>query len=267
MFKLFADLIASHLDAQERLELSETALMDERHTALLREQFVAVLGHDLRNPLNAIYTGTQVLLKMPLDDSASSVAVMVQRSAARMAGLIDNLMDFARGRLGGGIPVSRIVERSLETILQQTIAEVRITSPNRSIDGDFKLSQPVVCDGPRIAQMLSNLLANALTHGDQQGPVRVNGRSDGKGFELSVSNLGKPIAPEDIARLFQPFSRASTGSIQRGLGLGLYIASEIARAHGGSLGVSSSADETRFTFRMSARESARLADTAMMAGS
>ena len=204
MFKLFADLIASHLDAQERLELSETALMDERHTALLREQFVAVLGHDLRNPLNAIYTGTQVLLKMPLDDSASSVAVMVQ-SAARMAGLIDNLMDFARGRLGGGIPVSRIVERNLETILQQTIAEVRITSPNRSIHGDFNLSQPVVCDGPRIAQMLSNLLANALTHGDPQGPVRVNGRSDGNGFELSVSNLGKPIAPEDIPVSFSPF--------------------------------------------------------------
>jgi signal transduction histidine kinase len=267
MFKLFADLIASHLDAQERLELSETALMDERHTALLREQFVAVLGHDLRNPLNAIYTGTQVLLKMPLDDSASSVAVMVQRSAARMAGLIDNLMDFARGRLGGGIPVSRIVERNLETILQQTIAEVRITSPNRSIDGDFNLSQPVVCDGPRIAQMLSNLLANALTHGDQQGPVRVNGRSDGNGFELSVSNLGTPIAPEDISRLFQPFSRASTGSIQRGLGLGLYIASEIARAHGGSLGVSSSANETRFTFRMSASEPATLAETARTAGS
>jgi len=86
MFKLFADLIASHLDAQERLELSETALTDERHTALLRDQFVAVLGHDLRNPLNAIYTGTQVLIKMPLDDSALSVAVMVQRSAARMAG-------------------------------------------------------------------------------------------------------------------------------------------------------------------------------------
>ena len=268
MFKLFADLIASHLDAQERLELSETALTDERHTALLRDQFVAVLGHDLRNPLNAIYTGTQVLLKMPLDDSALSVAGMVQRSAARMAGLIDNLMDFARGRLGGGIPVNRVVEQNLETILQQTIAEVRITSPNRSINSDFDLSRPVVCDGPRIAQMLSNLLANALTHGDPQGPVRVNGRSDEKGFELSVSNLGKPIPPEDVARLFQPFSRASTGSIQRGLGLGLYIASEIARAHGGSLGVASSSDETRFTFSMSASEPAKAAaDTVRIAGS
>ena len=268
MFKLFADLIASHLDTQERLKVSETALTDERHTAQLRDQFVAVLGHDLRNPLNAIYTGTQVLLKMPLDESALSVAVMVQRSAARMAGLIDNLMDFARGRLGGGISVSRAVEQNLEVILQQTIAEVRITSPNRSIHSKFGLNQPVVCDGPRIAQMLSNLLANALTHGDPQGPVTVNGRSDENGFELSVSNLGKPIAPEDLARLFQPFSRASTGSIQRGLGLGLYIASEIARAHDGSLGVSSTADETRFTFRMAASESARAAtDTLRIAGS
>jgi signal transduction histidine kinase len=262
MFRLFADLIAFHLDTEKRLELSETALIDEKHTALLREQFIAALGHDLRNPLNAISNGAHVLMRMPLSEEASSVAATVQRSAARMAGLIDNLMDFARGRLGGGIPVTRIVDPNLETILKQAIAEMQIASPERSIHCELALSRPVACDGSRIAQMFSNLLGNAITHGDSAGPIWVSAISDDTGFELSVANLGEPIPVEDLERLFQPFSRPSTGSAQQpGLGLGLYIASEIARAHGGSLGVSSTSEETRFTFRMPAIELARAAET------
>jgi hypothetical protein len=113
------------------------------------------------------------------------------------------------------------------------------------------LSRPVNCDGARIAQMFSNLLANALTHGDPSGPVRVRARRGGGAFELSVSNLGDPIPPETIRRLFQPYTRASDRPGRQGLGLGLYIASQIAHAHGGTLEVESSAEETRFTFRMS----------------
>jgi signal transduction histidine kinase len=115
---------------------------------------------------------------------------------------------------------------------------------------EIALSRPVAYDGPRIAQLVSNLLANALTHGDPAGPVWVLARSDDDGFELSVANLGAPIPPETQASLFQPFSRASARPGQQGLGLGLYIAAEIARAHGGSLEVASSAEITRFTFRM-----------------
>jgi signal transduction histidine kinase len=98
--------------------------------------------------------------------------------------------------------------------------------------------------------MLSNLLANALTHGDPSSPVRVYARSDDQLFELSVANLGDPIPPDTVDRLFQPFTRAPAESYQEGLGLGLYIASEIARAHEGTLEVDSTPDETRFTFRM-----------------
>jgi signal transduction histidine kinase len=98
--------------------------------------------------------------------------------------------------------------------------------------------------------MFSNLLANALTHGDPDGPIWVRARSDDSDFELSVANLGEPIPPDIVDRLFQPFSRASTEPAQQGLGLGLYIALEIARAHEGSLNVVSSPEETRFTFRM-----------------
>jgi len=249
-FKLLADLIGFHLAAQDRLPASETALATERQRAELREQFIAVLGHDLRNPLTAIDAGAQLLLNMPLGDRATRIAALIQSSAARMAGLIDNILDFARARLGGGISVVRVVDAGLKTMLEQVIAELRTGWPDRVIKSELALSRPVACDRARIAQLLSNLLANALTHGDPAAPVWVRARSDEGGFELSVSNLGEPIPPDTLGRLFQPFERASARPGQQGLGLGLYIASEIARVHEGSLEVASSRQETRFTFRM-----------------
>jgi hypothetical protein len=255
MFKLFAELIAFHLDAQERLRLSETALLDERQTAQLREQFIAVLGHDLRNPLNAVRGGAELLQLMPLDERAASVLVLIQRSAARMAGLIDNVLDFARGRLGGGLSINRVADAGLAAVLEQVVDEVCTAWPGRDVRSELAVERPVYCDGARIAQMFSNLLANALTHGDSSGPVRVHASGDDARFELSVTNHGAPIPPETIARLFQPFARASDRPGRQGLGLGLYIASEIARGHGGSLEVESSEEQTRFTFRMPNRAS------------
>jgi signal transduction histidine kinase len=250
MFRLFADLISFHLDAQDRLNLSETALLDERHTAQLREQFIAVLGHDLRNPLNAIVGGANLLSKTTLSDEALPLLAMVKRSATRMAGLIDDVMDLARGRLGGGLSLVLAVDSSMEAMLEQVIAEARTSWPKRVIRSEISLAEPVVCNSARIAQMFSNLLANAHTHGDPDGPISVRAFSDDKGFELSVTNLGEPIAPDVVDRLFQPFARASVQPGQEGLGLGLYIASEIARAHNGGLQVASSPEETTFKFSM-----------------
>ena len=110
MFKLFADLIGFHLDVQERLRVSETALLDERKTSELREQFIAVLGHDLRNPLASIDAGVRLLRRMPLSGKAAQIVSLMRSSASRMAGLIDNVLDFARGRLGGGFSVIRTVD-------------------------------------------------------------------------------------------------------------------------------------------------------------
>jgi signal transduction histidine kinase len=250
MFKLFAEMIASHLDAQERLIVSEQSLSDERRTAQLREQFIAVLGHDLRNPLNAISGGAQILLKMPIGEDATPVVAMMRNSALRMARLIDNILDFARGRLGGGLSMTPVVDDGLQTMLEQVIAEMQMAWPGRIIQSEISLSRPVTCDSQRIGQMLTNLLVNALTHGEPAGPVRVQACSDGSGFELSVTNYGEAIPANTLDHLFQPFSRASARPGQQGLGLGLYIASEIARAHKGTLKVVSSVDETRFTFRM-----------------
>jgi signal transduction histidine kinase len=252
-FKLFASLIGFHLAAQDRLRASETALATERQSAELREQFIAVLGHDLRNPLTAIDGGAQLLLAMPLGDRAKRIAALIENSAGRMAGLIDNVLDFARARLGSGIGVVRAVDPRLEARLEHVVAELRTAWPDRLIESEISLRLPVACDSARIAQLLSNLLANALTHGDKAGPVRVRARSDESGFELSVANRGEPIPPDTVDRLFQPFQRASARPGQQGLGLGLYIASEIARAHDSSLEVTSSSEETRFTFRMPTR--------------
>lgn len=253
MFKLFADLIAFHLDTQERLKLSETALLDERQTAQLREQFFAVLGHDLRNPLNAVRGGSELLAMMPLPERAVPVVALIKRSAARMTGLIENVLDFARARLGGGLTLNRVADEGLGAMLEQVIAEARTAWPEREVTSEIDLSRAVNCDGARIGQMFSNLLANALTHGDPQGAVRVRARCDEGGFELSVSNHGDPIPPETIQRLFQPYTRASDRPGRQGLGLGLYIASQIAHAHEGKLEVESSIEETRFTFRMPTR--------------
>lgn len=250
MFKLFADLIAFHLDAQERLRLSETALLDERQTAQLREQFFAVLGHDLRNPLNAVRGGAELLMMMPLPEKAVPVVTLIKRSSARMTGLIENVLDFARTRLGSGLVLNRVADAGLSATLEEVIAETRAVWPDREVRSDIDLGRPVNCDGARLAQMFSNLLANALTHGDPQGPVRVRARCDGSDFELSVSNLGEPIPPETIRRLFQPYTRANDRPGRQGLGLGLYIASQIAQAHEGTLEVESTPDETCFTFRM-----------------
>jgi hypothetical protein len=252
MFRLFAQLVGFHLDAQDRLERSEAALLDARQTAEVREQFIAVLGHDLRNPLAAVDAGAKLLLKAPLDDRSASVVGLIQRSCTRMAGLIGNLLDFARGRLGGGLVLNRVAESRLGESLDQVVAELRAAWPDRAIRMETALDRPVFCDRDRVAQLFSNLLANALTHGAAGGPVEVRARSDDGGFELSVANPGEPIPPQTIDRLFQPFSRRADGMPNAGLGLGLYIASEIARAHDGTLSVSSTESETRFTFRMPA---------------
>jgi signal transduction histidine kinase len=250
MFELFAELIGAHLDNQDRLDRSEAALTDAQAAAELREQFIAVLGHDLRNPLASIDGGARLLLKTPLDDRARTLVGMVQNSVLRMAGLIDNVLDFARGRLGGGFAVHRQPDEALSSALEQVVAELHTAQPDRRIDSDILLTRVVSVDSRKVAQLFSNLLSNALTHGSNQAPVSVRARTENGAFELSVANTGQPIPSDTLGKLFHPFTRAADKPMQEGLGLGLYIASEIAKAHDGTLTVASDATETRFTFRM-----------------
>lgn len=251
-FRLFAELIASHLDADERLQRSQADLVDERTAAELRDQFIAVLGHDLRNPLAAIQAGTEMLKRVDLDPRDAKIVDQMRVSTLRMGRLINDVLDFARGRLGGGLPLNPQNGVQLGHTLEQVVGELRSAHRGRAIRTDFTLARPVACDPDRIGQLLSNLLANALVHGSPDSEVEVRAVSDADGFELSVANQGVPISPSARADLFKPFKRLGPGQVREGLGLGLYIASQIAAAHGGALDVASDAAETRFTFRMPA---------------
>ncbi len=250
MFELFAELIGAHLAARQRLARSEAALLDARQVAELREQFIAVLGHDLRNPLASIDGAARLIGKTPIDDRARGLLGAMQHSVVRMAGLIDDVLDLARGRLGGGIVMDRREERGLEAALSQVVTELQLAHPDRLIEAELAISQPVTADQRRLGQLLSNLLANALVHGSAGAPVQVRATTGPGGFELSVANAGPPIPQAARQRLFQPFVRAGAKPHGQGLGLGLYIAAEIAKGHGGTLDVASAGDETRFTFRM-----------------
>jgi sigma-B regulation protein RsbU (phosphoserine phosphatase) len=227
---------------------SDTALISQRQEAELREQFIAVLGHDLRNPLASISAGARLIRKSRLDEKGDAIVAMMEKSVVRMAALIDNVLDFARGRLGGGITLTRS-SLPLEPILRQVIDELQSFHPDSVIKVDYQLTKPVHVDPVRIAQLLSNLLGNALTYGADGMPVTVSVTTD-ENFELAVCNAGNPIAPAAMDRLFYPFSRGEVRPSQQGLGLGLYIASEIAKAHGGTIDVTSTPQLTCFAFKM-----------------
>ncbi len=250
MFRLFADLIAKHLDADRKLADTESALSNERAMAELREQFIAILGHDLRSPMRAVTSLSQLMLRRPLEERAAEMAVLIRNSALRMNALIENMLDLARGRLSGGLTLARDADQPLGPVLDEVIAEARASHPDRMIEISIALVGPVYCDRGRIAQLLSNLLSNALTYGSADGPVRVHANSHKESFLLSVSNTGQPIPASALPHLFEPFYRSTGAHAREGLGLGLYIAAEIAKAHGGALSVTSTHEQTCFTFQM-----------------
>ena len=248
--ELFARMIAAELDMQERLKETTAELRSAEETGKLREQFVAVLGHDLRSPLSAIQVSADMLEDLA-DERTLRIVKNIQRGCGRMAEMIENILDFARGRLGSGIPVSLQDHPDLGREIRQIVAEVQQAHPGRDIQLSTLLHGSVRADSRRIAQLLANLLNNAVQHGTDGHPVRVTAVSDGAHFELSVVNMGAPIDAEKLSQLFQPFSRAAGAAPQPGLGLGLYIASEVARAHRGTLSVSSTTETgTCFVFRM-----------------
>ncbi|MBY2983759.1 PAS domain-containing sensor histidine kinase [Rhizobium leguminosarum] len=227
----------------------KSKLAFEQQTAELREEFIAVLGHDLRNPLASIAAAARMLRKEKQTDRAIKVLDLMQGSVVRMSALIDNVLDFARGRLGGGITLERRAEH-LEPLLRQVIEELRFSHLDRAIEVTIEFDGPINCDSGRIGQLVSNLLGNALTHGTPDEPVRLSAATVDGRLELWIANGGAPISSDAMTRLFQPFFTGEAGTSQRGLGLGLHIASEIARAHGGTITVSSDDKETRFTFVM-----------------
>jgi sigma-B regulation protein RsbU (phosphoserine phosphatase) len=236
-------------DLQSREASARQSLQDEQATAELREQFIAVLGHDLRNPLASIVGAARLLRREVQSEKGTKVLSLMDTSVDRMAGLIDDVMDFARGRLGSGIDLHRRFQ-PLEPTLRQVVEELETSQPSRVIICDLALPEPINFDAGRIGQLVSNLLANALTHGDPKQPVHLHAETADGTLILCVANAGPAIPPAAMERLFQPFFRGEVRSSQQGLGLGLHIASEIAKAHGGALSAQSDSAETRFILTM-----------------
>ncbi len=247
-FGLLAELVALNLDKQLQLATSQAALDEERRTAELRERFIAVLGHDLRNPLASIQTSTWILRNRP--EHADDVAGLIEQSIGRIENLINDVLDFARGRLGSGLPIALQEDADLASTIKHVVQELITAQPSRQIVTDFGVRCPVTCDLARIGQLLSNLVSNALAHGYPDSPVFVRSAVVGGDLEISVSNQGTPIPASAMETLFEPFVSITRDPGQRGLGLGLFIASAIALEHNGTLDVQSDELETRFTFRM-----------------
>lgn len=252
--RLFAGLIGMHLDTLERTAAAEARLQEERRDAEERDRFIAILGHDLRNPLAAMASATRMLQSARHEQDAPRIANMMFATIGRMSGLVENVLDFARAKMGAGVTIDPQPAGHLEQALRHVVDEMHARAPERDIRLSFDLAVPLVLDVPRVTQVFANMLSNALRHGAEDTVVRVSARSDANGFALAVANAGPPIPPAIRERLFRPFSRGEARPGQEGLGLGLYIVSEIARAHGGTVELSTDAHETCFTFRLPAAQ-------------
>jgi len=254
MFEGFARLIGLQLHSELNRERDASRLRDERASGELRDQFIAILGHDLRNPLQAIFATSELLERRLTDKVHVNMAARIRASARRMSALIDDVLDFARARLGGGIGVDIQPVADIEGALSNVVTELQDGKPDRRIQLDIAIDAPVECDVGRTQQVLSNLIANALTHGSPDSPVRVHVATTDSDLVMRVWNDGAPIPAENIARIFEPFWRQSSEPGRGGLGLGLHICSQIVRAHGGQLTVTSNAEQgTEFTVRLPLR--------------
>lgn len=218
-----------------------------------RDLFTGVLAHDLRNPLGAIIVLSEVLEGAEgLDSQHTKTAARIRTSGNRMAKMIGDLLDFTRTRLGTGLHISP-VPMDLARHCQAVVDELQAFHPDSVFELDFAGDLRGTWDPQRLEQLLSNLIANAVTFGRPDAPITITARREDENIVLSVHNQGKPIPTDAQATIFDPLTRAAASedgdhSPSEGLGLGLFIANQIAKAHGGSISVNSSKNKgTTFT--------------------
>jgi signal transduction histidine kinase len=236
------------LHRQKRL--IERELREKSETLRFNEMFTAVLGHDLRNPLGAMLISAQLIEYRSDDEVVKQTAGRIISSGKRMSNMIDDLLDLARARLAGGIPIRR-GPMDLGLLVQRVVHEHRASEPGSRIEVEHEGHLGGVWDAERLAQLVSNLVGNALQYGEtgEAIGVRVDG-TDPRQAILAVTNAGS--IPEDVLpHIFDPFRRGQRRSGTRdGLGLGLYIVQQTAHSHGGAVDVESKDGRTRFQVRL-----------------
>ncbi|MBV9949511.1 MAG: GAF domain-containing protein [Myxococcales bacterium] len=208
----------------------------QQEMATLREHFMGVLAHDLRSPINSIVGSAELLLRRgQLPEADRRAVARIAQSAERMGRLVSDVLDFARARLGGGIPVSQ-AWIDLGELARAACEEAEAANPGHRIELRATLRSRVWCDPDRVSQLLSNLLTNAVKHGARGTPVTVVVDEADEAVVLSVHNQGPPIPPELLPHVFEAFRQDPSARTRgRGLGLGLYVAKAIALAHGGAI--------------------------------
>jgi PAS domain S-box-containing protein len=228
-------------------------ITDRKVVEEARERFIAVLGHDLRTPLAAIDLSAEHLasadaFKQP--EERLRIAKLIGRCSGRMKRMIADVLDFTRGRLGGGIPLS-LTPTDFGQVCRDAVTELLAVHSSRKIVVETSGDLVGVWDAGRVEQVVSNLIGNALEHGADPVRVTIRGQGDELVLEINNQNLGPPVPAELLPLLFEPFRRgAPDDHHSTGLGLGLYIASEIVRAHGGTIEATSSlAEGTTFRSR------------------
>ena len=218
--------------------------------------FLGILSHDLRNPLGSVRMSAELAMKMGgLNDRQSMLMSQVVESTDRATEIVTHLLDLTRARLGSGLPVVR-EHTNLEFIARVIVEEIRTMHPDRVVNIQASGDTEGALDKPRIGQVLSNLLGNAIQYGFKDVPITVIVQGDGDSVVVSVHNYGIPIAPEVVGRIFDSLTRGSDYNDERypalfNLGLGLYISKEIVISHQGMISVTSSEKEgTTFTARL-----------------
>jgi signal transduction histidine kinase len=214
---------------------------------------MGIVGHDLRTPLNTVLSAAELLLmRKGLGKKETELARKIARSASLAGRLIDQVLDLTRARLGGGIPIDP-APIDLNDLCWQVINESELNRPDRPLRVDLRGDLGGVWDRDRLYQLLVNLVGNAVQHGEPQSPIDLRVRGGETDTVIEVANRGEPIPPAMLPFIFDAFRQARSAHPTRtgGLGLGLFIAKEIARSHGGSITVASSAsDGTTFRVRL-----------------
>ncbi|WP_407755299.1 ATP-binding protein [Archangium sp.] len=234
--------------ARERAERERLAL----DRAEFEQHLIGIVSHDLRNPLSAITLSATTLLREPgLGERQRRSLGRIYASAERANRMIRDLLDFTKARLGGGLPI-QCAPLDFHVLGRQVVEELQVSNPERIIQLEQRGEGRAVWDGDRMAQVLTNLIGNALHYSPRGSPVRVKVHGEEDEGVLEVHNEGAPIAPQLLPRLFQPMQRGATGySATRSVGLGLYIVDHIVRAHGGRIEVDSREGEgTTFRVRL-----------------